>query len=278
MRTRRHRADRGVRAGRWCAALAALLVLPASSVRLEPARPAATFVVVQMNLCNSGLAPSCYSSGRAVDEAAAKIRQHAPDLVTVQEICRADLYGRDGRGGLVEPLADRYGSEHVSVGFVPALDRDTGDWYRCTSGEPFGVAVIHHGDRHELHHGRYASQDATDEVRVWACTTVVTGRRTGCTTHLSTDPGVAARQCRELMSVLRSPWVLPEVVVAGDLNLSSGRGDPHGVDDCLPAAYERRSDHAVQHILFTRTLRWAGGGAEDLRWTDHPLLYGAFHL
>jgi endonuclease/exonuclease/phosphatase family metal-dependent hydrolase len=265
---------RGARTRLLCAVAAVLLLVPASSVRPGPVPSPATFVVLQMNLCNSGLARSCYSSGRAVGEAAEKLRRHAADLVAVQEVCSGDL---SGPGGLTRAMADRRGGP-VSVAFTPAVDRDTDDSYRCTNGEPFGVALIHRGAGGQVHRARYASQDSTDELRVWMCTTVIDRRLTGCTTHLSTDRAVAVRQCRELMSVLGSPWVLPDVVVAGDLNLTSRPADPHGVGECAPAGYGRRSDGAVQHILFTPTVRSVGGGAEPMRWTDHPLLYATVRL
>lgn len=261
-----------------CTAATALVVVLTSSVPAAPARAATTFVVVQMNLCNSGLATSCYSFGRAVDEAVAKIRRYPPDLVTLQEICYSDLYVRDGLGGVARAMAGLYGSEHISVNFIPAFNRDTDDWYRCLNGEVFGVAVIHHDNGRELHYGWYGSQDSTEEMRAWTCTTVIDGRLTGCTTHLSTDPDVAMRQCRELMSILASPWVMPEVIVAGDFNLTSERGKPHDVQDCASANYDRRSDNAVQQVFFTRTIQPVRGRSEDMRWTDHPLLYEMFRI
>lgn len=272
-------AVRGVRARLVCTVVTALVVVLTSSVRAEPARAdATTFVVAQLNLCNSGLARSCYSFGRAVDEAVARIHRDSPDLLTLQEICHDDLYGRDGLGRLARAMADLHGREHVSVDFVPAVNRDTDDWYRCTNGELFGIAVIHHGNGREVHYGWYRSQDSTEEVRAWTCTTVIDGRLTGCTTHLSTDPDVAIRQCHELMSVLTSPWVLPEVIVAGDLNLTSQPGTPHDVRDCVSTGYDRRSDDAVQQVFFTRTIRQVRGRSEHMRWTDHPLLYELFRV
>src|SRR5439155_422728 len=132
----------------WYALVTVSAVALASSAPAAPARAATTFVVLQMNLCNSGMAKaSCYSFGRAVDE-----------------------------------------------------------------------------------------------VRTWTCTTVIAGRLTGCTTHLSTDPDVAVRQCRELVSLLASPWVMPEVIVGGDFNLRSEPGKPHDVEGCAPAGYDRRGD------------------------------------
>ena len=45
--------------------------------------------VLQLNLCNSGLA-GCFT-GRAVDRAAAVIRAEAPDVVTLNEVCEGDV-------------------------------------------------------------------------------------------------------------------------------------------------------------------------------------------
>ncbi len=259
------------------AAVTASAIVLAGSVPAAPVRAAAPFVLLQMNLWNSGMATtSCYSFGRAVDEAVGKIHRYPPELVTLQEVCRDDLYARDGWGRLAQAMADLYGSEHISVSFAPAINRDTDDWYRCVNGEPFGNAVMHHDDGTELHQGRYASQDPSNELRVWMCTTVIRGRLTGCTTHLSTDPAVAVRQCRELAAMLASPWVQPEVIIAGDFNLKAAPGKPYDVEQCVPAGYERRSDSTLQHVFFTRNLPWVRGWYEDMRWTDHPLLYERF--
>ncbi|HKD98184.1 MAG TPA: hypothetical protein VKB69_11335, partial [Micromonosporaceae bacterium] len=51
-------------------------------------RSPADLRALQMNLCDSGIARDCYTAGRAVTEAAAKIATVAPDIVTLNEICR----------------------------------------------------------------------------------------------------------------------------------------------------------------------------------------------
>src|SRR4051812_5360187 len=48
--------------------------------------PPAPVRLLQLNLCNSGIA-ACYT-GRSVAEAATVIRAEAPDLVTLNEICQ----------------------------------------------------------------------------------------------------------------------------------------------------------------------------------------------
>jgi endonuclease/exonuclease/phosphatase family metal-dependent hydrolase len=254
-------------------------VVLTSSVPTVPARSATTFVVLQMNLCNSGIgATSCYSFGKAVDEAVGEIHRYPPELVTLQEVCRDDLYAPHRWGKLAQAMADRYGSGHISVDFVPAFNRDTNDWYRCRNGQLYGVALMHHGNGRERHHGWYRSQDSSEEVRAWTCTTVINGRLTGCTTHLSTDTAVAIRQCHELMSVLASSWVMPEVIVAGDFNLRFTPDKPNNMQDCAAPTYDRRSDGALQQVLFTRNIRWLQGGYQGMRWTDHPLLYERFQV
>ncbi len=239
------------------------------------------FLLLQMNLCNSGMATSCYSFGKAIDEAAATIRRYAPDLVTAQEICRDDVYADDGWGPLARAMADLHGSERISASFVPARHPESGRPIRCLNGEEFGLALIHHGDGREARHGWYDSQDVGDEHRAWICDTIIAGRLTGCTTHLtSTNPDIALHQCRELMEVLRSPWVMPEVVVAGDLNLRIQPGDPYDLQQCGSTSQDlaNSNDGGVQHVYATRSINWAGGGTEAMAWTDHPLLYQGFRF
>ena len=87
--------------------------------------------VLQMNLCNSGLA-GCYT-GRAVATAADVIRAQAPDVVTLNEVCRSDAAVLDRRG--TAPPA-----------FRPVPDRRTGGATRCRNGEPYGIAILTRGD------------------------------------------------------------------------------------------------------------------------------------
>jgi endonuclease/exonuclease/phosphatase family metal-dependent hydrolase len=272
-----------LRRRRWVRPLVALVAtgcagLLLSSVPARPARAATTFVVLQMNLCNSGLAiHTCYSFGRAVDEAVEKIHKYPPELVTLQEICRDDLYSPTGWGKLAKAMADIYGTGHVAVDFVPAVDRDTNDWYRCTDDEPFGNALLYHYPGGAPRSGWYQSQDGTDETRAWTCATVIAKRLTACTTHLSTEPDVASRQCRELRAILAESWVQPEVIVGGDFNLTATPGT-HDVRGCGSPGYDQRGDGSLQHVFFSRTVRWTQGFHEPMRFTDHPLLYEKFRV
>ncbi len=243
-------------------AVLALAVLPGGPAAVPPPeRVPGSVVVAQMNLCNSGMA-ACYSAGAAVDAAAALVRRLRPDLVAAQEVCLDDVAAGSGR--LAAAMAEVHGADRVAVAFAPAVDLDTGGPYRCTNGEPFGVALLARGGAVDLRSGTYAAQDGRDEARVWTCAAVLDGRLTACTTHLSTVRAVARRQCGELAALLRSPWVRPAAVLAGDFNLAAGQ--------CVPPGWAERGDGRVQHVLVGPGLRPAGGGTEPLPGTDHPLL------
>ena len=83
---------RGVRL--WATAVACLAgVLVTGATTAPPGGDGAR--VLQLNLCNSGLA-GCFT-GRAVDRAAAVIRAEEPDVVTLNEVCEGDVPSWSGR-------------------------------------------------------------------------------------------------------------------------------------------------------------------------------------
>lgn len=257
----------------------AAVVAATSAVPAVSARTVSSFVVVQMNLCNSGMAKSCYTFGKSVDEAASMIHRYTPDFVALQEVCRDDVYSRDGWGKAAQAMADLYGSDNIVVDFMPAFDRLMGDGYRCLNGQQYGVALVHHGNGRDSHHGWYSNQDRSREHRAWTCATVIKGRLTGCTTHLSIDRDVAMGQCRELMSTLAtSPWVMPEILISGDFNLTIEPGQPFDVHNCAPDKFLIEGDGALQHVFFTRSVQWVRGEFEAMKWTDHPVLCEWFKL
>jgi hypothetical protein len=266
--------------GVLAAAASVLVVALTSSVAALPAGASTTVVVLQMNLCNSGASTSCYSFGAAVKNAVAKIHRYRPQLVTLQEICRDDLYADRGFGPLARAMADLYGSRQIRVVFTPARSRTTGGPYHgCVNGQEYGVGIVYYGTGGEVHQGWYTNQGRGGEVRAWGCATIMQGRLTGCTTHLTINREVSMRQCRELVAMLTSAsWVTPQVVVAGDLNLAVEAGTPSDVRTCVPPGYDRRGDDSVQHMLFTAGVTWLDGHAEPLAGTDHPLLYARFRV
>jgi hypothetical protein len=248
-----------------CAAAAAGLVPAVAS-------PPSTVMLLQLNLCNSGEG-ACFTGGRAVDEAATVVRRYAADVVTLQEICQNDVGSDDALGPVARAMADVHG-DRVTVHFVPAKDPRNDQPYRCQNGQQFGNAVLHHHDGQDRRGGWFADWNVGDEIRSWGCAAVVSGRLTVCTTHVSNHTPVTVPQCRELFRILNTaPWVLPRVVVAGDINLPAPRLAECGID-----GFRVVSDDSVQHVLYRGDVRPIRAGVEPLRWTDHPALYQVLRL
>jgi hypothetical protein len=93
-----------------------------------------TLRVLQMNLCDSGIA-ACYT-GRSVAEAAAVIRAQRPDIVTLNEVCRDDV------SVLEHTLSDGEHGSVVTRAFQAALDQRTGDPVRCRNGQQYGIGLL----------------------------------------------------------------------------------------------------------------------------------------
>jgi endonuclease/exonuclease/phosphatase family metal-dependent hydrolase len=228
--------------------------------------------VLQMNLCNSGIA-GCYT-GRSVTEAAAVIRAHAPDLVTLNEVCEADV------DELGQALAEVHRGEAVVWAFEAAGDRRTAAAAQCRNGQRYGIGLLahlptpYHGYR--TYSGIYPTQDLGDpEERAWLCLHAATAFY-ACATHLaSTSPPVALAQCRYLLDTaipaVRAQGGYAPTVLGGDFNLRPG-GSPD-VRSCLPSGYLREDDGNVQQVVATadfavRSTRLIGMNGM----TDHPSL------
>jgi hypothetical protein len=255
--------------------------------RGEPARGAGRFRVLQMNLCDSGLA-RCYptlNNGRSPAEAAALIRSTRPDLVTANEICRADAMGV-----LLAAVRQDWPGDWVFAAFMPVYDRRTRGPYRCADGDRYGIGVLgrvpaarwrgvlgfggSYPDPRAA--GAAGTQDPrSEEVRGWLCVDVA-GSYYGCTTHLAnTSRQVAARQCGYLTGTVlpalaaREDRTLP-AVVGGDLNLRY-RGSPD-VQDCVRPGWFRKGDGQVQHVLASTGYTFDFVLRIPMRHTDHPAL------
>jgi endonuclease/exonuclease/phosphatase (EEP) superfamily protein YafD len=203
--------------------------------------------VLQMNLCNSGLA-GCYT-GRSVATAADVIRAQAPDVVTVNEVCQADVAVL-ARGG---PSA-----------FRAVLDSRTGGATRCRNGDAYGIAILTRRPVSRVTGGTYATQNPNDpEQRAWLC--VDTGDISACTTHLDArSTAVARSQCRYLLGTVL-PAMRSPVVLAGDLNLRAG------VRNCLSADERNADDGGFQNVVVTGTFAITSTRVLDMRsTTDHP--------
>ena len=156
--------------------------------------------VLQMNLCNSGLA-GCYT-GRSVATAVAVIRAQAPDLVTLNEVCRADVPVLD------RALADTEPFGATTSAFQPALDRRTGNVVRCRNGEPYGIALLTRrpplAPAFRTVGGIYPTQNPADpEERAWLC--VDTTGFAACTTHLDAANATVARAQCDYLIARRAP-------------------------------------------------------------------------
>jgi hypothetical protein len=226
--------------------------------------------VLQMNLCDSGLA-GCYT-GRSVTAAAAVIREQAPDLVTLNEVCRDDV-------SVLERALAR--SDHLGAtasAFQPARDRRTGAPFRCRDGQPYGIGLVARQPLPDrgfatTSSGIYPIQDTADpEERAWLC--VDAGAFAACTTHLAdTSASVAQAQCRYLLGTaipaMRAGDHHAPAVLGGDLNLHVG-GSPD-VRSCLPAGDQRADDGGVQDIMVTPEFVIASRELINMHaTTDHP--------
>jgi endonuclease/exonuclease/phosphatase family metal-dependent hydrolase len=231
-----------------------------------------TLRVLQMNLCDSGVAP-CYT-GRAVAEAARVIQAERPDIVTLNEICSDDV------STLARTLR-RTESAGLLISEFKAVAQPRAGHHvvRCRNGEPFGVGLLAHaGPPHNgytISGGTYPSQDAADtEKRVWLCVHAI-GHFYACTTHLaSTNVTVALRQCRYLMDTaipaLRSHDRTDPVVLGGDLNLRDSL--PPNAQSCMPHGFVRTDDGGRQDVVASPSHAVTGTAINMYGTTDHPAL------
>jgi endonuclease/exonuclease/phosphatase family metal-dependent hydrolase len=221
---------------------------------------------LQLNLCNSGLT-ACYT-GLAVGQAEVVLRQFAPDLITLNEVCRDDVTI------LGNAAADVHGGQTVAWAFQPLPSTPGGANVVCTNGQAYGIGLIARvaQEGYTTSAGYFPDQESADmEVRGWLC--IATEGLVICTTHLtSIRPETALEQCRYLFAVAipsvyaRSGGPVP-TVIGGDFNLRQVRS-------CVPADHPVVDDGDVQYFLTTADLAVAGGTRVDMAGTtDHPGLY-----
>jgi hypothetical protein len=247
--------------------------LPAGMALAHGGRSAgAALSVLQLNLCNSGMA-GCYQGGRAVPEAAAVIAAARPDAVTVDEICRLDLTQ------LAAGMRRAFPGDAIYRQFQPVHGRDD-SISSCVNGDQYGIGILVHraaGSPGAVSAGgEYPGQEGRrGERRVWECLYAV-GSHYVCATHLSAfDHGRALAQCRYLMSTAipatqaRLGGYFP-TVVGGDLNLAD-RGSPN-TGDCTPAGWRSTGDGGVQHVLATADHAVVSTRRLGMSYTDHPAL------
>jgi endonuclease/exonuclease/phosphatase family metal-dependent hydrolase len=237
-----------------------------------PTTPDGPVRVLQLNLCNSGIA-ACYTGGESITEAAAVIRTETPDLITLNEICEEDV------STLERALARAVTGGAVTSAFQAARDRNTGEAYRCSNGQQFGNGVVSRwplAPGSSTGGGIFPTQDPEDpEERSWVCLdAAATFAVTVCTTHLAyTDRQVTVDQCRYLFDTVigerRAQNGAAPLVLGGDLNVGSG-------DGCLPDDSPLVDDGEVQHVVATPEFVVDSSRLINLRNTDHPGLLVRF--
>jgi hypothetical protein len=227
--------------------------------------------VLQMNLCNSGRA-ACYTGGRAVSTAVSLVRQHRPDMISLNEVCRDDV------GVLKQAMSVALPAATIASTFASAKDRPSQAPVRCQNGQEFGDAVLVAASSPTVgvrsFSGVYPVQDSGDpEERVWACI-VLAQRFSGCTTHTaSASTTVALEQCRYLLSSvlpgISRPYGGAPIILGADLNLAA-RGSP-SPQACLPRSYRRTDDEALQDVVVSPGGAVRSRSVIDMQGTtDHP--------
>ncbi|WP_394835520.1 hypothetical protein LVJ94_01160 [Pendulispora rubella] len=221
---------------------------------------ATPFKVLQLNLCNSGLA-GCYEDGKAIGEGIAKIDSQQPDVVSVNEVCEDDIARMGNETG-------------YSAYFFPARKRTGSETppYLCKNGHPYGIGFLARPDHGDLvntpQYRWYTNQDTgSSEMRVMACGEY--SEFVFCTTHLATVGSIAMKQCQELMTDAVAHAAHKPTVVAGDLNMRY-QGAPN-VQACVPSGFFRKGDGSVQHVIAQQSaFGFSSTRTLSMSYTDHP--------
>jgi endonuclease/exonuclease/phosphatase family metal-dependent hydrolase len=244
-----------------CALLAALAGCSQSATGAAPASSGATYTLMQMNLCLSGIG-GCYvkvAYPAAVQEAAALIHRARPDAVTVSEACRGDMAWIARRTGY-----------HLRFTIVIYAGKP----FRCIRPGGRGVfgdavltkAAIVHAD------GQAFTAQTDPERRRWLCVATRAGVEV-CTAHLSTrtPQEVAGNdgQCAELAAILARRAAAGPVVFGGDVNRRPS---------CAPARFWIRTDASarqspgLQQVYGSGALRSPSAEVVPFAHSDHDVL------
>jgi endonuclease/exonuclease/phosphatase family metal-dependent hydrolase len=245
----------------------ALVLAPSGCSRSSETAGHSTYVLMQMNVCLSGLA-GCYDRAAypaVMEEAVARIRQARPDAITLNEACRSDI----------ARIARRTG---YHLRFSRVIYR--GERLRCV--RPGGRGLFGDAVLTEAPIERTDSQDfeaqAGIERRRWLCVTTRVDVDV-CTAHLNTRSAVEVAgndaQCVELAALLAGRAAARPVTFGGDVNRR---------DSCAPAGLWTRTDSSarqapgLQHVYGSRALRSPSAEVVPARHTDHDVLLVRAHL
>ncbi len=172
------------------------------------------YVLLQMNLCLSGLA-QCFDRVQyplGVGEARVRIGQSHADAVTLNEVCSRDVHRLARETG--------YHMRFATVRYLgePLPCRDPGD-----RGH-YGIAVLTKSGIDTSTGGAYRVQDDVEQ-RHWLCVST-DDSVTVCATHLDVRASASTQkvndaQCAELSGVLARFDSSTALIAGGDMNRSS---------------------------------------------------------
>jgi endonuclease/exonuclease/phosphatase family metal-dependent hydrolase len=221
----------------------------------------ATYTLMQMNVCLSGLA-DCDRTARypaVVEEAVALIRNVRPDAITFNEACETDVRRIARRTGYHARFS-RVPYRGVVLGCVNPGGRGL-----------FGDSVLTK-DAIEQTDNRDFEAQAGLERRRWLCVTTRADVDV-CTAHLNTRSAdeIAGNdaQCRELAAMLARRAAARAVVFGGDVNRR---------DSCAPDGVWTRTDTSarqspgLQHVYGNAALRSPSAEVLPATHTDHDVL------
>lgn len=241
-----------------------LLLYPPKRSDGHQGRAAATsrYVLLQMNLCLSGLA-GCFQDAQyplGVGDARARIVDSHADAVTLNEVCSGD----------VKELA-RVTGYHMR--FVPVAYR--GELLPCRTPRDrglYGIAVLTEAGIRSSIGDAFGAQDDIEQ-RHWICATTAAAV-TVCATHLdarwsSSAESVNDAQCEEFAEVLQALETSGPLIAAGDMNRW---------ESCAPAGMWTRADDdatqaaGAQHVYGDAQFRRPAANVDPMAYSDHDAL------
>ena len=229
----------------------------------------ATYTLMQMNLCLSGLA-ACYAKKveypAVFEEAIARIREAHPDAVTFNEACRGD----------VAQIARRTGY-HLRFSTVIYYGKPL-PCIKPGDRGLFGDAVLTRAAIQSSHSQAFATQ-AGPEQRRWLCVSTRIGVDV-CTAHLASpepdEVAANAPQCGELRALLARRAGPPAPSSSGATSTVSPPA-PRPASGPAPTG-PADQDPGSQQVYGTVALRSPSARVVPAVHTDHDVLFVRAHL
>ncbi|MFI6392535.1 endonuclease/exonuclease/phosphatase family protein [Nonomuraea sp. NPDC050540] len=269
------------------------------SIRNVESAPPRPIRVLQMNLCNSGLARHCWDkkpgapqnrAGATMQVAAAEIARIKPTAVTINEICSGDLEG------FKQKIGFKGDSFFTVLEGAPGsrTPKKCGQPGKPSKGGDYGSAILTKEPLREPY-SEFRLEKAFDtqrndrEVRVMGCRKMPWA--TVCTAQLHAVPSqesdedylrsvqVTADQCFQLSREARRFAGDGPLIIAGDLNLRWNKPHEQNALNLCGKGLIRKGDGNRQHVISGKTFGepqtepWPDTSEPDTVWTDHPLFY-----